>query len=268
MIKKIFLLLLIIVCLIFAGCGLIRSEEPETATSKQIEITTASIIVEKEIKEKESKNTKKEIIAQKVEKTNEDLAHEVREGLWGDGPERYNALTNAGYDADTIQEIVDEQLREGISYNESIDELRYGTDYSSSSDTSNSTVSSEDEVTVNTNDVYGLGYQLYGISYLDTERTLKLISYEGYGYSPLSYYVACCCWVRATEGYWGYGNLYNAFGEIDGSYGEWMDGLGIADYAYDALLNCYQNPTYVKYCNGMAVPSNYIYYENGIYVWN
>lgn len=115
--------------------------------------------------------------------------------------------------------------------------------------------------------VWQLGYELYGISELDTTRTLKLITYEGYGDSALSYYVACCCWVRATEGYWGYGNLYSAFGEADTSYNEWMDELDIADYAYTYLEQCYRNPTYVKYCNGMTEPYEYVYYEDGIYVW-
>ena len=117
-------------------------------------------------------------------------------------------------------------------------------------------------------DVWDLGLYLYGISYEDTNRTLRLITYEGYGYSPLSYYVACCCWVRATEGYWGYSNLYQAFGEADTSYDEWMDGLGIADFAYVALEQCYEDPEYVRYCNGMTVPYDYIYYESEIYVWN
>lgn len=126
-------------------------------------------------------------------------------------------------------------------------------------------------------DVWDLGLYLYGISYLDTTRTLKLITYEDYGYSLLSYYVACCCWVRATEGCWGYGNLYSAFGENDavengGQYGLWMDELGIVDWAYPALWECYIDPTYVRYCNGMAEPSEYIYAENigytTIYVWN
>ena len=117
-------------------------------------------------------------------------------------------------------------------------------------------------------DVWDLGLYLYGISYQDTSRALRIISYEGYGYSPLSYYVACCCWVRATENYWGYDNLYSAFGEADTSYDLWMDDLGIADYAYDYLWECYMEPTYVCYCNGMATPSDYIYYEDGIYVWN
>lgn len=116
--------------------------------------------------------------------------------------------------------------------------------------------------------VWTLGYQLYGISELDTTRTLKLITYEGYGAdSPLSYYVACCCFVRATENYWGYDNLYQAFGEIDTSYDAWMDDLEIADWAYSALEQCYLNPSYVKYCNGMTIPQDWIYSESGIYVW-
>ena len=117
-------------------------------------------------------------------------------------------------------------------------------------------------------DLWDMGLEWYGISYEDTNRSLRLITYEGYGYSPLSYYVACCCWVRATEGYWGYLNLYQAFGEADTSYDTWMDGLGIADFAYVALEQCYRDPMYVRYCNGMAVPYDYIYYQDGIYVWN
>lgn len=116
-------------------------------------------------------------------------------------------------------------------------------------------------------DVFDLGAYLYGISYDDTYASLVLITYEAYGYSPLSYYVACCCWVRATEDYWGYGDLYSAFGEADTSYGPWMAELGYEDWAIDALWECYMDPTYACYCNGMTVPSDYIYYEDGIYVW-
>ena len=121
-------------------------------------------------------------------------------------------------------------------------------------------------------DVWTLGSYLYGISELDTTRTLKLITIEGYGDSPLSYYVACCCYVRATEGCWGYTengepSLFRAFGEVDTNYGNWMDSYEIADYAYEVLRQCYLNPTYVRYCNGMAAPESYVYYENGIYVW-
>jgi len=117
-------------------------------------------------------------------------------------------------------------------------------------------------------DIWDLGLNKWGISYEDTNRALRLITYEGYGYSELSYYVACCCWVRATEGYWGYGNLYNAFGEIDPQYGLWMDELGIADYAYEYLRECYEEPTYCRYCNGLMVPDEWIYAEDGIYCWN
>ena len=124
------------------------------------------------------------------------------------------------------------------------------------------------ETTTEEMDIWDMGLEWYGISYEDTNRTLRLITYEAYGYSPLSYYVACCCWVRATEGYWGYENLYQAFGEADTSYDEWMDDLEIAEYAYTALEQCYRDPTYCKYCNGMMVPNEYIYEEGDIYCWN
>lgn len=121
-------------------------------------------------------------------------------------------------------------------------------------------------------DVWDMGLEWYGISYLDTTRTLKLITYEGYGYSPLSYYVACACWSRATEDYWGYGNLFRAFGENDTGYDLWMDDLEIADWAYDALDECYRSPQYIRYVNGVIEPNDYIYCEfDGsymIYVWN
>lgn len=121
-------------------------------------------------------------------------------------------------------------------------------------------------------DVWQLGATLYGISELDTTRALKIITYEGYGNSPLSYYVACCCWVRATENCWGYPDLYEAFGEADsvsngGQYGSWMDEIEIADWAYNALRECYLNPSYVMYCNGMMIPDSWVYEEGGIYVW-
>ena len=117
-------------------------------------------------------------------------------------------------------------------------------------------------------DVWTLGSCLYGISELDTTRTLKLITYEAYGAdSPLSYYVACCCWVRCREGYFGFSNLYESFGGLDavsygGQYGEWMDELDYADYAVEALRECYLSPTYVTSCNGCEIPENWIYAED------
>ena len=43
-------------------------------------------------------------------KTNEQLADEVIRGLWGNGEDRKNRLTNAGYDYNTIQKIVNQKL--------------------------------------------------------------------------------------------------------------------------------------------------------------
>ena len=43
-------------------------------------------------------------------KTNEQIAQEVIDGLWGIGDERKQKLINAGYDYDTIQKIVNEKL--------------------------------------------------------------------------------------------------------------------------------------------------------------
>lgn len=178
------------------------------------------------------------------------------------------------YNESFIQEqnnnfIVEDEYDLNIFEEEYIEEITYHFDdeflFESIEEEQNEFITEEEPIT---DDIYELGYSLYGISYLDTERSLKLITYEAYGWSPLSYYVACCCWTRATEDYWGYGNLYSAFGEADTSYDLWMDELGIADFAYDALYQCYMNPSYIRYCNGMAIPTEYIYYEDGIYVWN
>ena len=43
-------------------------------------------------------------------KSNETVAQDVLQGLWGNGQERYDNLTNAGYDADYIQELVNSML--------------------------------------------------------------------------------------------------------------------------------------------------------------
>ena len=43
-------------------------------------------------------------------KSNETVAQEVLQGLWGNGQERYDNLTNAGYDADHIQCLVNSML--------------------------------------------------------------------------------------------------------------------------------------------------------------
>ncbi len=166
-----------------------------------------------------------------------------------------------------INEVTHEEVRSVDNY------IPDNSDASGSrSDSTADTSGSDDNEVPAELDLWDAGLEWYGISYEDTTRTLKLITYEGYGDSMLSYYVACCCWSRATEGYWGYGNLYRAFGEMDTRYDTWMDSLDIADYAYTYLWMCYENPTYCRYCNGMATPANYLYAETRgsitFYAWN
>lgn len=49
-------------------------------------------------------------ISSSNKKSNEEIANEVIEGIWGNGTERKNKLTNAGYDYRTIQNIVNQKL--------------------------------------------------------------------------------------------------------------------------------------------------------------
>ena len=44
-------------------------------------------------------------------KSNYDLATEVIQGLWGNGQDRKNRLTKAGYNYNEIQKIVNERLK-------------------------------------------------------------------------------------------------------------------------------------------------------------
>ena len=55
-----------------------------------------------------------------VYKTNEDLAMEVIQGLWGNGGERKDRLTNAGYNYNEIQKIVNEKLLGNKKSNEDL----------------------------------------------------------------------------------------------------------------------------------------------------
>lgn len=51
-------------------------------------------------------------------KSNEEVANEVIKGIWGNGTDRKNRLTNDGYDYEVIQNIVNQKL--GIKSNEEI----------------------------------------------------------------------------------------------------------------------------------------------------
>lgn len=118
-------------------------------------------------------------------------------------------------------------------------------------------------------DVYYVAQALYGISEYDVSKCLKLISYEGYGADPyLDYLMACTC-VNRLVFYPGC-ELYSFWGGGDGSYGTWMDGLGIADHAYSALYEALMNPNWDAWdCHGMCPENGYWsgqYLEDAIYV--
>ena len=62
-------------------------------------------------REAERKLFLKPVSASKVLKTNEEVAKEVLAGKWGNGAERKNKLTKAGYNYATIQAIVNDLVR-------------------------------------------------------------------------------------------------------------------------------------------------------------
>lgn len=51
-----------------------------------------------------------------TKKTNEQLAQEVIDGKWGDGDDRKNRLTQAGYDYQAVQNIVNSKYNTSITY--------------------------------------------------------------------------------------------------------------------------------------------------------
>lgn len=66
--------------------------------------------------------TKSSVNTSNQGKSNETVAQEVLQGLWGNGQERFDNLTNAGYDADYIQDLVNRMLSgESVSDSTSTD---------------------------------------------------------------------------------------------------------------------------------------------------
>ena len=57
-----------------------------------------------------AKGTSETTAPETSKKSNEEIANEVIAGNWGNGEDRKNALTNAGYDYSTIQSIVNSKL--------------------------------------------------------------------------------------------------------------------------------------------------------------
>lgn len=51
-------------------------------------------------------------------KSVDEVAQEVLQGLWGNGQERYDSLTNAGYDAQAVQDKVNSILNGGQGYDD------------------------------------------------------------------------------------------------------------------------------------------------------
>ena len=75
-------------------------------TSKgQLEGIGGNVDMDYEIKEEQNEKP-----IEPTKKTTEELAKEVIEGLWGNGQERYERLTNAGYNYQEIQNKVNEIL--------------------------------------------------------------------------------------------------------------------------------------------------------------
>lgn len=87
--------------------SLITTDETTNSISSETTISETSIINEETseiIEETETTLDTEEVIL----KTNEEIAAEVVKGLWGNGNDRKNRLTEAGYDYKVIQALVDE----------------------------------------------------------------------------------------------------------------------------------------------------------------
>ena len=61
-----------------------------------------------------------------AKKSNEEIANEVIAGKWGNGNDRKNRLTNAGYNYDEVQAIVNKKLGTGNSSNAIYHKVVYG----------------------------------------------------------------------------------------------------------------------------------------------
>lgn len=69
---------------------------------------------------------------EQVYKTNEEIANEVVKGLWGNGEERRERITEAGYDYESIQEIVDKIVYKSTISNKNSSNNNYSNSTSNS----------------------------------------------------------------------------------------------------------------------------------------
>lgn len=198
------------------------------------EPTTTTIVTTEETSYIKEETTTEETTIDIYSKSIEQLAEEVIAGVYGKNDER-KALLGDRYDE--VQSYVDELLSPQ-STEASFD--------------SNSPDSGDDS------SIYSIAWNTYGISEYDVNKCLKLITYEGYGDdSYLDYLMACTCVNRLVDNPGC--ELYSYWGGNDGSYGPWMDSLGIADHAYSALYSALIDLDRNAWdCHGM-VPENGYY---------
>lgn len=272
-------ILLLVVAGIIAIIG-IRNDNKKEELLFESDVETVDIITEEttvlekeEIKEEEESST---ILLEETTNTKW-----LFRRFWNDG----TLYAETECEVEPNEEMINDMIADWEYHNNSLVEIIY-TDLPSvdlyfkpnevateSAVTESAVVRPQENVDVSKiNDVYELAYALYGISELDVSRMLKLCTYEGYGADPTLDMYCCMCMVnRVIEGYWGYGNIYNAFGEIDWQYGTWMDSLGIADHAYSALWNALMYlDRNVRYCNGLqdlsyAIYASDVYYGFGVW---
>jgi len=92
------------------------TKETETTTTPKFTTTSLSINKTKETTSTETKVLEIEVI----KKSNEEIAEEVIQGLWGNGEERKIRLTESGYVYREVQDIVNELVKSQVT-NKTID---------------------------------------------------------------------------------------------------------------------------------------------------
>ena len=99
--QKISIAISAVTLFVFIFCGI-----PYTSNNTPKKLNTTENTQKLTIDETIESTTQEETLI----KSNEEIADEVIKGLWGSGSERYNKLTEAGYNYCEIQKIVDHKL--------------------------------------------------------------------------------------------------------------------------------------------------------------
>lgn len=85
--------------------------ETQTPTTEAVLVTTETLVTNETKETTVTENVETNV----VKKTNEEIAEEVINGLWGNGQDRKKKLTEYGYDYNSIQKIVDELMRNNFN---------------------------------------------------------------------------------------------------------------------------------------------------------